>query len=349
MLINIITILQIGFSVIGAAILLIVYLFFLNNINKNWFAVSSCIGLLSCLSTLQIWHLDFILNQTDLFNEEWYRFFLFLAPCLFFFFSRAVLLPEKTQNLWLLLHLAPVSLNYFIRQEIAIPIIFTIGLGYSCWLANLIYHLRAERKKFKVEMFFFGLFSIIAAFVLILGFSTPHINHYYFYIFYANSIGLSFVLIVSAFVTFPDLLGDLIEASKLTYSQSKLKDVNIQSSLAMLEEQMTKAKLYKNESLSLSITADVVGLTPHQLSELVNRHFGMNFSRYIRDQRVNAAKVALINEPKASVLSIGLDVGFGTQSNFYAAFKEITGMSPGAFRKSMSQKNEGFIKPTKQP
>ena len=159
MLINIITILQIGFSVIGAAILLMVYLFFLNNINKNWFAISSCIGLLSCLSTLQIWHLNFILNQTDLFNEEWYRFFLFLAPCMFFFFSRAILLPEKAPSPWLLLHLAPVSLNYFIRQEIAIPIIFTIGLGYSCWLANLIYHLRAERKKFKVEMFFFGLFS----------------------------------------------------------------------------------------------------------------------------------------------------------------------------------------------
>jgi len=78
-------------------------------------------------------------------------------------------------------------------------------------------------------------------------------------------------------------------------------------------------------------------LTPHQLSELVNRQFGVNFSRYIREQRVNAAKAILESEPKSSVLSIGLEAGFGTQSNFYAAFKEITGMSPGAYRKSVSK------------
>ncbi|MGE8357156.1 MAG: helix-turn-helix domain-containing protein, partial [Microvirgula sp.] len=38
-------------------------------------------------------------------------------------------------------------------------------------------------------------------------------------------------------------------------------------------------------------------------------------------------------EPSASVLSVGLSVGFSSQSTFYEAFREIEGMTPGQFRK----------------
>jgi AraC-like DNA-binding protein len=74
------------------------------------------------------------------------------------------------------------------------------------------------------------------------------------------------------------------------------------------------------------------------LSELINTHLGKSFSRYLREQRVEAAKLQLIDEPKATVLGIGLAVGFSSQSNFYEAFREIVGMTPGQFRK-LNQKS----------
>jgi len=74
-------------------------------------------------------------------------------------------------------------------------------------------------------------------------------------------------------------------------------------------------------------------LSQHQLSELINTEFRQGFSRYIREQRIEDAKQLLVTEPEASVLSIGLTVGFSTQSNFYAAFREIVGMAPGQYRK----------------
>ena len=43
--------------------------------------------------------------------------------------------------------------------------------------------------------------------------------------------------------------------------------------------------------------------------------------------------VRLLAEPSASVLSVGLSVGFTSQSNFYEAFREIAGTTPGQFRK----------------
>jgi AraC-like DNA-binding protein len=69
------------------------------------------------------------------------------------------------------------------------------------------------------------------------------------------------------------------------------------------------------------------------LSELINTQFQMGFSRLVRQFRVEAAKKMLIDEPRASVLSVGLSVGFTSQSNFYVAFKEFTGVVPGQFRK----------------
>lgn len=335
-MISTISILNIGFSILSAAILLIAYLLF-RNVNKSWLAIGSCAGLLTSLAGIQLGHLEYFLHGADVLQTHEYRFWLFLAPPMFFFFTRATLLPELTTHPLQSLHLLPLLLNFLPRYEIAISVIFIVGMGYSLWLSSLIYGLRAQRKRFSIEMFFLLLFSAIGSAVLILGLCVPYIDHAYFYLFYSDSIGLAFVLIVAVLIVFPDLLVELAEVAKLSYAASTLKDVDIQVNLEKLDQLMKLGKLYQNENLNLGMAAEAVGLTSHQLSELVNRQFGVNFSRYVREQRVEAAKIILVNEPKSSALSIGLEVGFGTQSNFYAAFKEITGMSPGTFRKAASK------------
>lgn len=50
--------------------------------------------------------------------------------------------------------------------------------------------------------------------------------------------------------------------------------------------------------------AEAVGITSHQLSELINTRLGIGFSRYVRECRVNAAKALLISAPSRSILSI---------------------------------------------
>jgi len=53
----------------------------------------------------------------------------------------------------------------------------------------------------------------------------------------------------------------------------------------------------------------------------------------LREQRISFAQKALVEQPKASVLSLGIEAGFSSQSNFYEAFKEIVGTTPAKFRK----------------
>lgn len=331
------TLISAGFSIVSALLLFFAYAMFFKNLNKSWLAVSSCAALLLGLAALQFWHYDFLLHDVDLFTRAWYRFCLTLVPPMFYLFSRAILLPGARNSPLLLLHLSPLLFNFIPRYEIAIVLVFLVGTGYSIWFANLIWNLRPQRARFKAEMFFFGFFALLAVLVLTLGILVPYIDNDIFYYFYANGIALAFILIVTSFIIFPELLNDIAAVATLSYATSTLKGVDIETSLRKLEDLMKTDKLYQNEKLNLAIVADAMELTGHQLSELINVHFGMSFSRYIRDQRIAAAKSLLANQLDSSILAISLETGFKSQSNFYAAFKEITGQSPGDYRKSLSQ------------
>ena len=330
---KILTLISSGFSIVSAIILFIAYSGFLKNLNKSWIAIGSCVLLLTGLSALQFWHFSFLLDGVDLFTHAGYRFWLFLVPPMFYFFSRAILLPGAINSPLLLIHFSPLLLNFIPRYELAIVLIFIVGTAYSVWFAGLIYNLRKQRSRFKSEMFFFAFFVVLAIFVLIMGVLVPYIDNAYFYYFYANSIALAFVLIVTAFLIFPELLNDIAAVATLSYANSTLKDVDVSSSLHKLDALMKSERLYQNENLNLAMLAEAMDLSSHQLSELINVNFAMSFSRYIREQRINAARQLLLQQPESSILAISLETGFKSQSNFYAAFKEITGQSPGDFRK----------------
>ena len=177
-----------GFSIVSAILLFVAYAAFFKSVSKSWLTIASCGTLLLSLSGLQYWHIEFLLNDVDLFAQTNYRFWLFIVPAMFYFFSRAILLPRSKNSPLLLLHFTPLLLIFVDRYEWAIPLIFIVGTGYSFWFANIIYSLRAQRKRFKIEMFFFGFFTILAVFVLMMGISIPYIDNSYFYYFYLMSI-----------------------------------------------------------------------------------------------------------------------------------------------------------------
>jgi AraC-like DNA-binding protein len=333
-MITIISTLNIGFSIVIALLLFVCYLFFLKSNNKTTKSIVATGLLLLGLTALQLEHLDFVVNQADPLNTLYYRTMLFLVPPMFYFFSRLVLFPNYQLKFYSLIHFLPAVIAFFVEREIAVPIAFIIGTGYCMWLAHIIYGLRNHRKRFEIEFFFFAFFSLLALAVLIFGFSASFIDNAYFYHFYANGITFAYMLVTAALIIYPDLLNEITEAVKLGYSTSTLTNVDIDKQTEQLKQMMQVSKLYQNENLSLSLLAEAMELTPHQLSELINTHYGVSFSQYIREVRVAHAKQLLISEPNSSVLSISLETGFKSQSNFYAAFKDLTGQSPGIYRKT---------------
>jgi len=326
------TLTLVGFSIIAAPILLVAYLFFLRDMGKSALGYSACIGLLFAMTGLQVYHWLFLQIGLEPFDHRTYVLLQLMTPPAFFFFSREVLVAGSTRSPLHLLHLVPLAAAPFLPLTWIPPISFILGAGYSVWFAMFVFGLRRHVYRYLFELFFFCYFAVLAIVMLVLATSAKALGNDVFYLAYALFTGASFVLVTAAMIWFPEILADMSDAARLAYASSTLGNVDVDAKLADLKRIMTEDKLYENEDLSLSTLADAIGLSGHQLSELINTKFGYSFSRYVREHRVDAARRLLRADPSASVLSISLATGFRSQSNFYSAFREITGMSPGAWR-----------------
>jgi len=332
-MLNHVNILLTGFSIISLMILLMAYVFFLPDMRKSLEGKLAATALLISLCVLQVSHYAYFSEAIALLEYRLYGGLLLFIPPAFFFFSRVILFPDVVYKKIDFAHGIVPILGIALPVSTLAPLGFLLGTAYTFWFAGLIFKLRQHNKRFKFELFFFGLFAVIALATLALCLSLPYINAHIYYVAYSNAISVSILLIVCALLFFPKLLSDILIITELTYATSKLSGVNTTQKRDELERLMSVDHVFQNEALSLSMLAEQLELSPHQLSELINTEFGYGFPRYVREHRIRQAKILLVSEPNSSILSISMNTGFKSQSNFYTAFKEITGMSPGKFRK----------------
>ena len=291
-------------------------------------------ALLLSLCLLQVSHYVYFTNGSALLEQRAYGYLLLFVPPAFFFFSRVILFPDVSYKATDALHIITPTMGLILPISTLAPLGFLLGTAYTFWFAGLIFKLGQHNKRFKFELFFFGLFAVIALATLAICLSLPYINADIYYTAYSNAISCSVLLIICALLFFPKLLSDILLITELTYAKSKLSGIDTPKKREELEKLMTVDQLFQNEELSLSMLAEQLKLTTHQLSELINTEFQYGFPRYVREHRICQAKDLLLNEPNSSILAISMNVGFKSQSNFYTAFKEITGISPGQFRKN---------------
>jgi AraC-like DNA-binding protein len=332
------TILLIGFSIFALTILLGAYWFFLPDMRKSLPGKLACSALIVCLILLQLAHYHHFALNTDLLSYRTYGVLLMLAPPTFYYFARVVILPEPDYPWWHLLHLTPLGISFLVPLAYLPLFAFSVGSLYVGWSVYKVLQLRGQHARFKFELFFFAMFALMAMMALTLGLVLPVLPHPVYYLLYTNAISVAVLLIVAALVFFPQLLGDIRDLAEVAYSNTKLANVDIALKRDALEYAMRSQQLYQNEELNLASLAEEVDLTPHQLSELINTEYNMGFSKFVREHRVRAAKTLLCTDTTSSILAISMMTGFRTQSSFYSAFKDITGMSPGAYRKHYSEK-----------
>jgi len=329
---QLIALLLIGFSIFTAILLIVANIL---QQSEQLQCSSKLAGfiLISSLTAIQWLNLQFILALSELIFSPLYIALLYCIAPSFYFYSRRLLTAKTQFSRWQILHIFPLLMSGFIPEQLALPLAFLIGSGYLLWLARAVYLLRQQRQRFKLELLALAVLFSIAISVIVLGFLWPLITHLAFVIGYSILIGLAFFAVALTLMRFPSITDDVAEAVQATYAESTLKNIDRKQVISQLNQLMEQEKLYTLESLSLAMLAEQLKLNSHQLSELINTEFQQGFSKYIRQYRVKAAKKLLLDEPDSSVLSIGLSVGFSTQSNFYTAFRDIVGMAPGKYRK----------------
>lgn len=128
------------------------------------------------------------------------------------------------------------------------------------------------------------------------------------------------------------LLGDL---SKAMPEQAPLNAEPADAyDLARLNDMASDATLLE-QGLTISKLAHTAGVPEHRLRRLINQHMGFrNFADFLNHHRIAEAKSRLSNadERHTPVLTIAMDLGYGSLGPFNRAFKERTGQTPTEYR-----------------
>jgi AraC-like DNA-binding protein len=225
------------------------------------------------------------------------------------------------------------------RVPDAWPVALSSALG-AAYVGSLWWRLRRRAGRdgrHRLQSFFVGLFAWLGAGVALAALSGHLLATPGFYGVYLSVMTGLMVLVWLASARFPDWLYHLAETpARPEPAKSQLETVDLEQTLARLNHLMDVAQVWRDEALSLASLARQVGITPHQLSELLNVHLGRSFSRYLKSYRVEEAARRLLTEPDTPILDIGLAAGFNSSSAFYGAFRELRGVAPGQFRRKAS-------------
>jgi AraC-like DNA-binding protein len=129
---------------------------------------------------------------------------------------------------------------------------------------------------------------------------------------------------------------DQTDPKETRYEKSGLTEEKAEEILANLNVMMTVEKPYIDNSLTLNKLADMLFVTPHNLSETINTKLNQNFFDYINSYRVDEVKRLLKDPGKTNytLLAIAMEAGFNSKSSFNSIFKKHAGTTPSEFRKS---------------
>lgn len=299
-------------------------------------AARACgLALLVLVAALQAAHLARLRFGVDAVDTLAYRLALFAIAPAFAGVVRPLLDPRGASSpgplAWL--HLLPFGAVPWLAPEAARALAFLVGTGYLADLGRRLMRLRAERARFAFELAVLALALGAGLAVGVLALLPAVVAPDRFTAAYAAAIGLALLLAQAALVRRPQLSAEVQEVAQAAYATTTLARVDCEAALAALDTAMGEGRAYADPDLGLASLAARVGLSPHQLSELLNARLGKSFARLVREHRVAAARRLLVDEPSASVLSVGLSVGFTSQSTFYEAFREVEGSTPGQWRR----------------
>ncbi|MEK3935691.1 response regulator [Sporosarcina sp. FSL W7-1349] len=144
-----------------------------------------------------------------------------------------------------------------------------------------------------------------------------------------------------------------LQKFKLAHSQEDVQDITVHILYPIIEQivnewdqspskigQLAKEYIdghYKNPSLSLSLVAEQLNVSPSYLSHIFKEELKVNFSSYVTEKRVYTAQEELAHT-HLPIYIISEKVGFNDSKYFNRVFKKQTGLTPKRFRESQSER-----------
>ncbi len=134
--------------------------------------------------------------------------------------------------------------------------------------------------------------------------------------------------------------------AKLATDKRPVRPVlNLSPSETVLHDKLITAMeegQYRAPSLTIAILASQLDTQEHRLRALINKQLGhRNFSSFLNGYRITEAKEKLSDRSMVDlpILTIAMDLGYGSLAPFNRAFRSETGKTPSDFRKAAIDQN----------
>jgi AraC-like DNA-binding protein len=201
--------------------------------------------------------------------------------------------------------------------------------------------------KINLKWISIGMNSFIIIFGLMTVFIASFIAGINIYSIYITVIPLMVSIVILSIgyfgLTQPIIITPEYETNKFKkYEKSSLTTESSEKYLDRLLKIMDSEKPYLNNDLTLQKLAEILAVTPHHLSQLINEQMNQNFFDFINSYRIEEAKVLLIDKKGEllTILAIAEEVGFNSKSAFNTAFKKYTSMTPTQYKKQFLAQKE---------
>lgn len=162
--------------------------------------------------------------------------------------------------------------------------------------------------------------------------------------------GILYSLIPLLIFIFPGILYGIPRADRRKIKVFKIKnkpadsdyqiDINqpFHETAQIILDYLENSKPYLNPKFKIDDLVSELQLPKHHIYYCFNSIIKDKFTTIRNNHRVNYAKKALLSDQLKvmTVEAIGLTSGFASKSNFFAIFKEVTGMTPYEFVKQNS-------------
>ncbi|MEP1095798.1 MAG: helix-turn-helix domain-containing protein [Cyclobacteriaceae bacterium] len=274
---------------------------------------------------------DFKLKPKDL---------LHLLP---FIFEVIILIPFYRLSGDIKIRVYEMSLESTSSWEFSIFFVgYLIYLGGTFWYFFASYKLlrnhpdpsgAKERKKIdwlKKASFSFFSYMFLSLILSILIRPFPEITPTYFHL---NLISLTILIHAIGYVAF--ISPDLFNGSQISnYQFSSIGADKMRELISRLNEVVTANQPHLQSDVSAEDIGKMLGISKHQLSQLLNVGLNTNFYDFINHRRIEHSKKILLSEEyrEAKILHVAFDSGFSNKASFLRNFKKLTGLTPTNYR-----------------
>lgn len=123
------------------------------------------------------------------------------------------------------------------------------------------------------------------------------------------------------------------------YKTSGLKAADVDLIKEKMRTLIEEEQVFLQPELSLQQLANRLELPAHQLSQLINQEYQLNFSHFINEWRISYAVAQIKNgaHKTTTLEGIAYESGFNSRSTFSRAFKKKIGCSPKQFCDSLEE------------